>query len=240
MKFIPSLMLAAAFVAVANPSLRAAERPAGGRGAASLQQLQQALRELDLTEDQQTKLREFFTENTEKLRGLRDDASLTPQEKLAKFQEFQTAFRDKAKEVLTPEQFAELEKKSRGNAAGAGSASENAVKRPESEDAPKPAPSTETAPAAGNMRERMQQGFAELNLSSEQQEKVRGAMQEQAEAFKSLREDTSASREDKVAKFQEMQEKFSAKMKEILNPEQFAKWEKQRGNLAEGLRRRAK
>jgi Spy/CpxP family protein refolding chaperone len=239
MKLIPSLMLAAAFVAVVNPSLRAAERPAGGRGAAGLQQLQQALRELDLTEDQQTKLREFFTENTEKLRGLRDDASLTPQEKLAKFQEFQTAFRDKAKEVLTPEQFAQLEK-SRSNAASAAPASENAVKRPESEDAPKPAPATESAPAAGNMRDRMQQGFAELNLTSEQQEKVRGAMQEQAEAFKSLREDTSASREDKVAKFQEMQEKFSAKMKEILNPEQFAKWEKQRGNLAEGLRRRAK
>jgi Spy/CpxP family protein refolding chaperone len=44
--------------------------------------------------------------------------------------------------------------------------------------------------------------------------------------MKALREDTSLSQEDRRAKMKEIRDAMQAKIKEILTPEQYKKWEK--------------
>jgi Spy/CpxP family protein refolding chaperone len=224
------LALLGGALALTLPAQEARNRRAVGAG---LQQWQQAIQELNLTEDQRQQLRAYLQEHGGKLRGLREDQSLSSEQKLAKLREFQEGMTGKMKEVLTREQFAEWEKKRATFAAGA--RPEAPAEKPAAEEKPAREPKAAEKPATTGSaagRDRMRQGFAELNLSSEQQEQVRAAMQEQAARLKEIREDQNLSREDKAAKFREMQEKMSAKMKEILNAEQYAKWEKMRGQFA--------
>jgi len=159
------------------------------------------LEELNLNEDQKSKLQEFIRENGEKIRALREDQSTPREEKAKKFQEFQDAMSTKMKEVLTAEQFAKWDK-SRASGPGGGG-------------------------LAGG-REQMQKMLEELNLTDEQKEKVQAAMKGQGETMQSLRD---ASPEERREKFQKIQETMTAKMKEILNKDQFEKWEKSRAQL---------
>lgn len=156
---------------------------------------------LDLTEDQKSKVHEFMRESGEQLRALRDDQGTPREEKVKKFQEFQEKTAAKLKEVLTKEQYEKWEKQ-RGGAPAAGGFSGN--------------------------RERIQKVMEELDLSAEQKEKVRAAMQEQGQTLQGLRD---ASPDERREKFQKIQESMSAKMKEILTNEQFEKWEKSRAEL---------
>lgn len=105
------------------------------------------------------------------------------------------------------------------------------------EDAPTPAapaPSSETRkrpdrPAGDRqeaMREQRDAWVKELGATDEQMGKIREAMKAQAEKGRALREDTSLSQDDRRAKMKEIREGMTAKMKEILNADQFAKYEK--------------
>jgi Spy/CpxP family protein refolding chaperone len=66
----------------------------------------------------------------------------------------------------------------------------------------------------------------ELGLTDDQKAQVKAAMEDMQSKAKALREDTSISAEDKKAKFKEIRDANQAKMKEILTPEQFAKFQK--------------
>lgn len=127
-----------------------------------------------------------------------------PEERREKFQKLQESVKAKMKEVLTKEQFEKWEKN---------------------------APSAGGALAGG--RDRLQKILEELNLSPEQKEKAKAAMQEQGQAMQGLRD---AAPEERREKFQKMQETMSAKMKEILTKEQFEKYEKAIGELGTGAR----
>jgi Spy/CpxP family protein refolding chaperone len=72
--------------------------------------IQEALKELNLTAEQKEKLRPIFQQEMEKLRAMRADTSLTPQQKLEKFKALREEAAPKVKEVLTPEQYAKWEK----------------------------------------------------------------------------------------------------------------------------------
>src|SRR5262249_25949297 len=75
---------------------------------------------------------------------------------------------------------------------------------------------------------RMQKVLDELNLTEDQKEKVRAAMQEQGQALQGLRNATPEERREKGRK---MQEELTAKMKTILDKDQFEKWEKSRSEM---------
>ena len=66
----------------------------------------------------------------------------------------------------------------------------------------------------------------QLDLTGDQQAKIKPIIEEQHKQMMDLRQDTSMSREDRFAKFREIREKSFAKMKEVLTPEQQKKWEK--------------
>jgi Spy/CpxP family protein refolding chaperone len=88
--------------------------------------------------------------------------------------------------------------------------------------------STNTPPAGapGLRRPNAEQIAKQLDLSDDQKTKVKAALEEQQSKMKALREDASLSQEDKRAKAKELRESFIEKMKEILTPEQFEKWQK--------------
>ena len=65
-----------------------------------------------------------------------------------------------------------------------------------------------------------------LDLTDEQKPKVEAIMKAAGEKRKALREDSELSQEDKRAKGKAIQEDTTAKIKAVLTPEQFAKFEK--------------
>lgn len=66
----------------------------------------------------------------------------------------------------------------------------------------------------------------ELGLSADQKTKMQELNKEFAPKMKALREDTTLSKEDKMAKAKALNEERSTKVKAILTAEQFEKWQK--------------
>ena len=102
------------------------------------------------------------------------------------------------------------------------------------EDAPKPAAPAPSADAQKRppgdrqeaMREQRDAWVKELGATDEQMAKIREAMKAQAEKGRALRDDTTLSQDDRRAKMKEIRDGMTAKMKEILTPDQFAKYQK--------------
>lgn len=64
----------------------------------------------------------------------------------------------------------------------------------------------------------------ELNLTSDQQEKLKPILESQDQDWKALHSDTSLTPAQKKAKAKEMHEKYAPQVNAILTPEQQAKW----------------
>jgi len=79
--------------------------------------------------------------------------------------------------------------------------------------------------------QQMTQLSEQLQLTDAQKPKVKAVLDEQTKKMQELRADTGASREDRRAKLQVIQEDSSKKMKEILTPEQFKKFQEQQQQM---------
>ncbi|HEY4417118.1 MAG TPA: hypothetical protein VGO57_15625 [Verrucomicrobiae bacterium] len=66
----------------------------------------------------------------------------------------------------------------------------------------------------------------QLSLTDAEKPKVKALLDDQMEKQRDLRKDTSLSKEDKKAKLKEIREATNTKMKDILTPDQFTKWQK--------------
>jgi len=88
----------------------------GGGGANQMERLTERLK---LTEDQQAKLKPIVTEETGKLRDLRNDTSLSSDQRREKAKELREQYLAKMKPILSTEQFDQL-KKMREQARGQG------------------------------------------------------------------------------------------------------------------------
>jgi Spy/CpxP family protein refolding chaperone len=73
--------------------------------------------------------------------------------------------------------------------------------------------------------ERVQHLTKALNLSDDQQAKVKTILEDQRKQMASLKQDTSASQEDRRAKFQQIHEASTQKIRDVLNDEQKAKFD---------------
>jgi Spy/CpxP family protein refolding chaperone len=72
-----------------------------------------------------------------------------------------------------------------------------------------------------------------LNLTEEQQGKIKAILEEQHQQMSKMREDSSTAPEERFAKMREMREKVHNQIKDVLNEDQkkkFAEWEQQRGD----------
>ena len=75
----------------------------------------------------------------------------------------------------------------------------------------------------GDFTERMQK---ELSLTDEQTEKIKAINREFGQQFRSLRNDSTISKEDNTARIKQLRDEYQKKLKTVLNEEQFNKWEK--------------
>ena len=66
----------------------------------------------------------------------------------------------------------------------------------------------------------------QLELTDDQKPKVKPIVEDMQKQASELRKDTSLSQEDRRAKMKEIREAATAKLKDILTADQFAKWEK--------------
>jgi len=64
-----------------------------------------------------------------------------------------------------------------------------------------------------------------LNLSSEQQSKIQGLLQDEKTQMQSLKQDASSSQQDRRAKFMEIHKNTSEQIRASLNPDQQKKWD---------------
>lgn len=93
-----------------------------------------AMAELGLTDDQRDKLKAAQKEQTDKVRAVREDTSLTPEHRTAKMRELRDSFAATAKSILTADQFAKWQKMREGRRprpisdAGGGAAPESKEK----------------------------------------------------------------------------------------------------------------
>lgn len=100
----------------------------------------------------------------------------------------------------------------------------------QAQDAPKDKPADKpAAPPASAMRRpglSLDSMAKQLDLTEDQKVKIKPIFEDLQKKISELRKDTSIAAEDRPAKMKEIREGVSAKLKEILTPEQFAKWEK--------------
>lgn len=76
----------------------------GGPGMRGRPNIDQIAKDLNLTDDQKTKLKAAMEEQMQKMRALRQDTSLSQEDRRAKMQEIRKANQAKIKEILTAEQ----------------------------------------------------------------------------------------------------------------------------------------
>lgn len=94
------------------------------------------------------------------------------------------------------------------------------------EDKPAKAPKAERpegGPRGGQRMDMLKEMAEKLNLTAEQKTKLQEAFKAQRENRKDLKDATP---EERRAAMKEAREAMDAKIKEILTPEQYAKWEK--------------
>ena len=83
--------------------------------------------------------------------------------------------------------------------------------------------------------ERVQHMTKALNLSDDQQTKVKSILEDQRSQMMSLRQDTSLSQQDRRAKFQQIHEATEQKLRDVLNDDQKAKFEQMQARHKEHM-----
>jgi protein CpxP len=81
---------------------------------------------------------------------------------------------------------------------------------------------------AGEAMAKLQKMSAELQLTPQQKEQIRPILMQEAPRMKSLKENTTMPKMQKARMMREISSETDAKMKPILNPEQYTKWEQMR------------
>ncbi len=99
-----------------QPLAQAADQgtPAGGaggqRGTQLRERMQDAMKELNLTDEQKEKLKPLWQAQAQKMRELMKDQGLSRQEKVEKFKAAREEMEPKLKQILTAEQFEKWQK----------------------------------------------------------------------------------------------------------------------------------
>jgi len=82
-----------------------------------------------------------------------------------------------------------------------------------------------------SVEQQIQRMDTELKLTDAQKSKLTPLFEGQRKKMQELRSDTSLSQEDRREKFRTMREENDKKLKEILTPDQWEKWQKSRQQM---------
>jgi len=107
-----SLALAAALTVPAPPAkASAAAWPQADQKKMMHDNLQEVVNDLNLSDDQKSKIKDIFTDAKSKREAIMNDTSLSDDQKRSKMKELHVGTMSKVNEVLTPEQRAQLKEK---------------------------------------------------------------------------------------------------------------------------------
>lgn len=90
------------------------------------------------------------------------------------------------------------------------------------------APSTQAQGRRGGRftpERRLQHLSRKLNLTDDEKAKIKPILEDQQQKMQALRQDTSLSKQDRRAKFQELRQNYISQVRPILNPDQQAKFD---------------
>ena len=179
------------------------------RAGAIRERMQETARDLNLTPEQTAKLQTIVRERMEKMRALRQDTSLSSEERREKIQAGREELLAEVKKVLRPEQF-EKWKAKQGLPAGGG-----------------------MRPMA-----RIQEAIQDLKLTDDQMQQLTPVYLEQMEKLRDLYQDSSLSMAQKLEKLKAASKEIAPKLKKVLDSDQYAKWEKNSAQFLEELQQR--
>jgi periplasmic protein CpxP/Spy len=168
------------------------ERLAAGR-----ERMQETAHELNLAPEQIARLQAIVRDRMEKVRELRQDTSLSPEEKQEKLGAARQEVIAEVKKVLTPEQFEKWKAK------------QGPIAR-----------------ASGGPLARVQETIKELNLTATQKEQLKPIYEEQMGKLLELQQDNGLSMAEKLEKLNSLRLGVGPQLKKVLDAEQYAKWEK--------------
>jgi Spy/CpxP family protein refolding chaperone len=199
------------------------QRPAGGGGAGGIrereEQLQKALSELNLTDEQKTQIDKIRAETREKMEALRGQLKdMSPEDRRAKLREAVGNPLEQIGAVLTEEQKTQLREKMQ--AGGGPGAREGAREGRDPTSQPTTRPNADGPRGRGPMIDRLKENLAKLDLTADQKAKTDVVLDEAAAAVAKLREDAKgdlATVRDQATK---IMEQTREKLQAILTPEQ--------------------
>ena len=111
----------------------------------------------------------------------------------------------------------------------AGLMATSTIVRADDPPAPKtpPPPATDATPAPRlTPAQRQAQLIKDLGLTGEKVDKFKAILKEQTDKLAALRQDTAVTGADRRAKAKEVTDAITAKMKDLLDKDQFEKWQK--------------
>jgi Spy/CpxP family protein refolding chaperone len=79
-----------------------------------------------------------------------------------------------------------------------------------------------------SVEQQMERLNTQLNLTDEQKPKVKAVLEDQQKKMQEMRGDTNLTREERQEKMKTMRTDMEKKMKQVLTPDQFEKWQKSR------------
>ena len=163
------------------------------------------LANLNLTEEQKDQVKPIMQKAYADFKAVKDDATLTPEQRGQKCHAIKQNTDDQLKEIFTPEQFQKFQAFQKLQAM-----------RAEHKDEGKEGDRGRHNP------------FEKLNLSEEQQAQVKPIMQKAESEVKAVRENAALTPEQKKPQLQAIRENVDKQLQTILTPEQFQKLQQMR------------
>ena len=164
--------------------------------------------QLNLTDQQKTQIQGFTEAGRQQALSIKQDTSLTPEQKRDKFRQLRASTHQQVLGILTPEQQQQM-KQLRSQHAGMG-----------------------RGKGAG-----MGHGMgamAKLNLSDDQRAKIQPILKSSREQAHAVRNDTTLTPEQKQAKMRDIHQGAMTQMNSLLTPEQQQQWQQMREHRGPG------
>jgi Spy/CpxP family protein refolding chaperone len=157
-------------------------------------QLQMMSKRLNLTDDQKTKIQPILQNSFQQVRSIHQNTSLTPDQQKTQIQQIRESSRDQIKQILTPEQVAQM-----GNGPG------------------ERGPGMSRGGPGGDPLAWMSKN---LNLTDDQKTKLQPLFADQHKQVQSVMQDSSLTQEQKRAKVDEIRKATHQQVMSVLTPEQ--------------------
>jgi periplasmic protein CpxP/Spy len=203
--FLSSLLLAGALWAQTTPAPSDNTAPPPHKMMRQHNGIDAMAQQLNLNDQQKTQIQGIFQTQRQQAQAIRQDTSLTPEQKQEKLKALRASTHQQVEGVLTPEQQQQM-KQLRAQHEGMGKG---------------------MGGAANGMGP-----LSRLNLTPDQRAKIEPIMKSTREQAQAVRNDTSLTPEQKQAKMREIHQGAMAQVKSLLTPEQqqqMQNWRQHRG-----------